>query len=76
MASNYQREIELLDETYTDIVDAILNKPEVEDYEKSRIYFENVVAHMNQWVEKIKEVKNILESKEPVKDITADNRPA
>ena len=76
MANQYQKEIELLDETYNDIVEAIMNKPEVEDYEKSRIYFENVVVHMNQWVETIRNVKNNLEQKEPIKNLSADNRPA
>ncbi|MAT59701.1 MAG: hypothetical protein K8F60_11355 [Melioribacteraceae bacterium] len=76
MSRDFKKEIDLLDETYTDIVEAIMNKPEVEDYERSRIYFENVVAHMNNWIENIKEVKNSLEKREPVKDLTADNRPA
>ena len=76
MSRDFKKEIDLLDETYTDIIEAIMNKPEVEDYERSRIYFENVVAHMNNWIENIKEVKNSLEKREPVKDLTADNRPA
>lgn len=76
MSRDFKKEIDLLDETYTDVVEAIMNKPEVEDYERSRIYFENVVAHMNNWIENIKEVKNSLEKREPVKDLTADNRPA
>ena len=60
MSRDFKKEIDLLDETYTDIVEAIMNKPEVEDYERSRIYFENVVAHMNNWIENIKEVKPLV----------------
>jgi len=69
-------EVEKLDDVYNEIVEAILNKPETQDYENSRIYFENVATRMNQWAIEIKDVKKKLEEKEPIADLTADNRPA
>jgi len=76
MSKKYQKETKILDEVYSEIVEAILNKPELEDYELSRIYFENVAARMNKWAELVNKAKKSLESKEEVNDITADNRPA
>ncbi len=76
MENNYKKEIEVLDEVYSSLVDAIMNKPKLEDYEQSRIYTENLIAHLNKWVIDIKNVKNMLEDREPIQDITADNRPA
>lgn len=74
--SDFNEEIKIIDEIYSDLVEAIMNKPEVEDYEKSRLYFENVASRMNYWVSELKQVKNLLESREPLEDLTADNRPA
>lgn len=76
MAGKFNSEINKLDNVYNEIVDAILNKPESQDYENSRIYFENVATRMNQWALELKEVRKNLESKEPLEDLTADNRPA
>jgi len=76
MECKFEQEKKMLEEVYSEIVEAILNKPETEDYELSRIYFENVAARMNKWADYVNKVKGKLEEKEPVKDITADNRPA
>lgn len=76
MADTFKVEIEKIDDVYNEIVEAVLNKPETQDYEKARIYYENVAARMNQWALDLKDVKKSLEAKEPIKDITADNRPA
>ncbi len=76
MADNFESEIKKIDDVYSDIVAALLNKPEAQDYETSRIYFENVAAKMNQWASDLKDVKKMLESREPLRDLTADNRPA
>ncbi len=73
---DFTKEKAVLNETYSEMIEIILNKPKNEDYEKMRIYFENVNARMNDWARKLKDVKELLESKEPAKDITADNRPA
>lgn len=74
MSGKFQNEVEALNDVYSEIIDAIENKPDTSDYEKSRIYFENVLSYMNKWAMEINKVKNNLE--EPVKDLTADNRPA
>lgn len=76
MSDNFKKEVEILDDLYSEIVEAITNKPEVQDYEKSRIYFENLAARLNGWAHIVKDLKKQLQGREPVKDITADNRPA
>ncbi|PKL90105.1 MAG: hypothetical protein CVV23_01815 [Ignavibacteriae bacterium HGW-Ignavibacteriae-2] len=76
MPKEFEKEIEKLDEVYSEMVEAIMNKPESQDYEISRIYFENVAARLNNWVAVVKEVKYELEKRQPLGDLSADNRPA
>ena len=38
---NFETEIKMLEEVYSEMVDAIINKPDSQDYEVARIYFEN-----------------------------------
>ena len=76
MGKEFENEIKLLDEVYSEMVEAIMNKPELQDYEVSRIYYENVSARLNKWVTHVKDVKNKLEKQESLGDLTADNRPA
>lgn len=76
MENNFKDELNILNDVYSELIDAIENKPEVQDYEKSRIYTENLISYLNKWVLDVKNVRNLLEKREPIKDITADNRPA
>ena len=76
MADQYEKEIKILNSLYSEIAEAITNKPSTQDYENSRIYFENVAARMNGWAAQVKDIKNSLENREPIKDLTTDNRPA
>lgn len=76
MNANFSEEIKLLDKVYSEIIEAIVNKPDLQNYELSRLYFENVTAHMNNWAALVNKAKVSLESRIPPKDITADNRPA
>lgn len=76
MSANFSEEIKLLDKVYSEIIEAIVNKPDLQNYELSRLYFENVTAHMNNWAALVNKAKVSLESRIPPKDITADNRPA
>ncbi len=76
MDSNFREEIKILDNVYSEIIEAIVHKPDLQNYELSRLYFENVSAHMNNWAALINKAKISLESRIPPKDITADNRPA
>lgn len=76
MENNFKDELNILNDVYSELIDAIENKPETQDYEKSRIYTENLISYLNKWVVDVKNVRNLLEKREPVKDITADNRPA
>jgi len=76
MENNFKDELNIINDVYSELIDAIENKPEVQDYEKSRIYTENLISYLNKWVVDVKNVRNLLEKREPIKDITADNRPA
>lgn len=76
MENNFKDELDILNDVYSELIDAIENKPEVQDYEKSRIYTENLISYLNKWVVDVKNVRNLLEKRGPIKDITADNRPA
>ena len=76
MQENYREEIKMLETVYSELIEAILNKPDTADYEISRIYFENVAARMNHWALLVNKIKAALENRMPVKDLTADNRPA
>ena len=76
MDNDFNKEIKLLEEIYSELVEAIMNKPESQDYEKSKIYFENAAARMNKWANVVKDVKKLLESRSAAKDLSAENRPA
>lgn len=76
MNEKFTVEIKILETVYSELIEAILNKPESQDYEFSRIYFENVTARMNNWAAMVNKVKTGLEKRVPVRDLTADNRPA
>ncbi len=76
MDNDFNKEIKLLEEIYSELVEAIMNKPESQDYEKSKIYFENAAARMNKWANVVKDVKKLLESRTSAKDLSAENRPA
>jgi hypothetical protein len=76
MQKKYADEIKKLEAVYSGIIEAILSQPDTADYEKSRIYFENVVAHMNNWAVSINQVKKQLEERDPNLDLSTDNRPA
>ena len=76
MDNDFSKEIKLLEEIYSELVEAIMNKPESQDYEKSKIYFENAAARMNKWANVVKDVKKHLESRSSAQDLSAENRPA
>lgn len=76
MTKKFSIEVQILDEVYAEVVEAITNAPDASDFEASRLYFENAKARMNDWARKLVKVKDQLESKEETQDLTADNRPA
>jgi hypothetical protein len=76
MDEDFNKEIKLLEEIYSELVEAIMNKPESQDYEKSKIYFENAAARMNKWANVVNDVKKLLESRTSPRDLSAENRPA
>jgi hypothetical protein len=76
MEKDFSKEIKMLEEIYSELVEAIMNKPESSDYESSKIYFENASARMNKWANVVNDVKNLLEERKTLDDLTAENRPA
>ena len=72
----FEDEIKLIDEVYSEMIDALMNKPSTENYEEARIYFENVAARMNKWATQLKDVKSKLDNRSGKEDLSADNRPA
>jgi hypothetical protein len=76
MEDNYSEEIKILGAVYSDLIEALINKPESGDYEIARIYYDNVAARMNNWAAMVNKVKLGLEKRLPVPNLTADNRPA
>lgn len=72
----FEQELRILDEIYSELIDGIMNKPKLEDYEVSRVYYENVAARMSKWAQQVNDLKKRLEDREPKRDLKADNRPA
>ncbi|MFH1197270.1 MAG: hypothetical protein V1720_16345 [bacterium] len=75
MQKQFAGEIKMLNTLYSEMVEAILNKPDTADYEKARIYFENVVAHMNKWTSLVNQIKKQLEERDSTLDLSTDNPP-
>ena len=67
MKEKFTEEIKILESVYSELIEALLNKPESQDYETSRIYFENVTARMNNWAAMVNKVKAVV-----LLSITAD----
>jgi len=62
MANQFDYEIKVLDEIYSDIIITIQNKPNKLKLEQSRIYYENVMSYLNKWAVDIKNIKTRLEN--------------
>ena len=62
MANQFDYEIKVLDEIYSDIIITIQNKPNKLKREQSRIYYENVMSYLNKWAVDIKNIKTRLEN--------------
>lgn len=56
----FEKEIEVLDQIYNELVEAIHEKPENQDVEQLRIYVDNTYATLNRTVLRVKEIKNGL----------------
>lgn len=71
----FESEIKLLDLIYSDMIDALHNKPSSEDIEAMRLYIDNLWGVFNRSVLRITEVKNYL-SKGLKPDTNTWNPPA
>lgn len=71
----FESEIKLLDLIYSDMIDALHNKPSSEDIEAMRLYIDNLWGVFNRSVLRITEVKNSL-SKGLKPDTNTWNPPA
>jgi hypothetical protein len=57
---DFEKEIEILDKIYVDMVDAVHNKPNPNDIESMRLYLDNIYSVLNATGLRAKEVKNML----------------
>lgn len=60
----FEKEIKLLDETYTDMLEIIHEKPNVNDVENMRLWIDNAFVKVNKAAFKIKDVRNLLIDKD------------
>jgi hypothetical protein len=57
----FEKEIKMLDQVYTDMVEAIHQKPSNLNVEEMRLYLDNIYVVLNRTVFRVQEVKNDLE---------------
>jgi hypothetical protein len=58
---NFESEIKLLDLIYTDMLEAIHQKPDENDIEAMRLYMDNIWGVFNRTVFRVTEIKNSLQ---------------
>lgn len=58
---NFDGEVKLLDLIYTDMLDALHQKPNENDIEAMRLYMDNIWGVFNRTVFRVTEIKNSLQ---------------
>lgn len=58
---NFEAEIKYLDLIYTDMLEAIHQKPDENDIEAMRLYMDNIWGVFNRTVFRVTEIKNALQ---------------
>ena len=58
---NFDSEVKLLDLIYTDMLEAIHQKPDENDIEAMRLYMDNIWGVFNRTVFRVTEIKNSLQ---------------
>jgi hypothetical protein len=58
---NFESEIKFLDLIYTDMLEAIHQKPDENDIEAMRLYMDNIWGVFNRTVFRVTEIKNSLQ---------------
>jgi len=47
MKTKFEKEIKMLNQVHEEMLEALINKPDTQNFEATCIYFENVVERMN-----------------------------
>ncbi len=68
--ANFENEIKLLDLVYSDMIDALHNKPDENDIEAIRLYIDNIRGVFNRTVFRVTEIKNNLQKDQELKHET------
>ncbi len=58
---NFENEIKFLDLIYTDMIEALHQKPDENDIEAIRLYMDNIWGVFNRTVFRVTEIKNSLQ---------------
>jgi len=72
---NFKKEISLLDQIYSDMLEASHIEPDLNDVESMRLYIENSFRVFNRTIFRVNEIKNSL-IKENKLDTSTWNPPA
>jgi len=67
---NHDDEIILLDTIYSDMIEALLNKPDENDIEAMRLFFDNVWGIFNRTIFRVTEIKNALQKDQKISQDT------
>jgi hypothetical protein len=59
--TNFDKEIQFLDLIYSDMIEAIHQKPDENDIEAMRLYMDNIWGVFNRTVIRVTEIKNSLQ---------------
>ena len=59
--TNFDKEIQFLDLIYSDMIEAIHQKPDENDIEAMRLYMDNIWGVFNRTVFRVTEIKNSLQ---------------
>lgn len=68
--SNFDPEIKYLDLIYTDMIEALHQKPDENDIEGMRLYLDNIWGVFNRTVFRVTEIKNSLQKEKKYKHET------
>lgn len=62
----FDKEIEFLDLIYSDMIEAIHQKPDANDLEAMRLYLDNITGVFNRTVFRVTEIKNNLQKEQSI----------
>lgn len=68
--TSYENEIKFLDLVYSDMIEALHQKPDENDIEGMRLYLDNIWGVFNRTVFRVTEIKNSLQKNQKLKHET------